>query len=153
MGRKRPITMSYGSNIEECWLKSDKKHLIPVMHLPSCLLHKQYFKFYPMWLFTIVVEWSGNQRHHKLEWYIIPLDFFSSSPYRKTFLISEDIVHLEGLKNVDLFEKKVRMIYIAQDSYFWFSTEMFFFFLIPGEVPWKSPKGSNRELPRDPCKK
>ena len=78
--------------------------------------------------------------------------FFSSSSYRKTFLISEYIVHLEGLKNVDLFEEKVRMIYIAQDSYFWFSTEMFFF-LIPGEVPWKSPKGSNRELPHDPCKK
>ena len=65
--------------------------------------------------------------------------FFSSSPYRKTFLISEDIVHLEGLKNVDLFEKKVRMIYIAQDSYFWFSTEMFFFF---------NPRGSSMEKPK-----
>lgn len=93
-----------------------------------------------MWLFTIVVEWSGNQRHHKLEWYIIPLDFFPSSPYRKTFLISEDIVHLEGLKNVDLFEKKVRMIYIAQDSYFWFSTEMFFFFKSPGKFHGKAQK-------------
>ena len=65
--------------------------------------------------------------------------FFSSSSYRKTFLISEYIVHLEGLKNVDLFEEKVRMIYIAQDSYFWFSTEMFFFF---------NPRGSSMEKPK-----